>query len=229
MNTPPASNAKLVGAGSLAKVKSPQIKQREKRLSPEARRGAIMEAAKELFLTRGYAATSLEEIIAVSGGSLSTVYQLFGNKQGLFQALVSAATQEVTAPLKDAMTHHGAPRVVLKEFALRLDALENSREAAGAFRLMVAEGQNYPELARTLFDTGPDASRQIVINYLTGEVVAGTLKIPDIEFATEQFANMVCADTKLRNACGVPQPASRADTHRRLDAIVDMFMKAYGA
>ena len=78
MNSPHALDAKREGA-KLAKVRG-----WDRRLSPDARRQAIMDAAKALFLSKGYAATSLEEIIATSGGSLATLYKLFGNKQGLW-------------------------------------------------------------------------------------------------------------------------------------------------
>lgn len=202
---------------------------REKRLSPDARRQAIMDAAKELFLTKGYAATSLEEIVAVSGGSLSTLYQLFGNKQGLWEALVAEACDQVTAPLHDAMSHEGDPRSVLKALAVRLDTLERAPETAGALRLMLAEGGKYPELARTLFATGPDASRKIVAAYLDSEVAAGRMVIANTALATEQFGALVCGDTKLRHACGVLQPTTPEDINRRLDAVIDMFLKAYGA
>ena len=201
---------------------------RDRRLSPDARRQAIIDAAKELFLTRGYAATSLEEIVARSGGSLSTVYQLFGNKQGLWEALVVETCDQLTAPLQDAMIHHDTPRAVLKAFALRLDALERSQETAGALRLMLAEGGKYPELARTLFANGPDALRNIVAAYLNSEVAAGRLAIADTALAAEQFGGLVCADTLMRNACGALLPASPDEIDRRLDAAVDVFLKIYG-
>ncbi len=202
---------------------------REGRLSPDARRQAIMDAAKQLFLTKGYATTSLEEIVATSGGSLSTLYQFFGNKQGLWEALVADVCDQVTAPLQDAMDHKGDPRTVLKAFAQRLDALERSSETAGALRLMLAEGTKYPELARTLFANGPDAAHQIVAEYLQGEVAAGRLKIADTALATEQFCALVCGESKMRNACGVLPDMTPAAIDHRLDAAVDMFLKVYGA
>ena len=202
---------------------------REKRLTPDARRDAIMQAAKGLFLTKGHAATSLEEIVAISGGSLSTVYQLFGNKQGLWEALVAKVTDMVTAPLQEGLIHHGEPRAVLKAYALRLDALERSRETAGALRLMLAEGGKYPELARTLFAKGPDAGRQIVAVYLNSEVAAGRLKIADTNMAVELFRGLVCGDTKLRNACGVLPPTTPKEISKHLDAAVDMFLTVYKA
>ncbi len=207
----------------------PRKATRDKRLTPDARRDAIMLAAKDLFLSKGYAATSLEEIVAISGGSLSTVYQLFGNKQGLWAALVAKVTDMVTEPLQDGIIHHGDPRTVLKEFALRLDAVERSRDSAGALRLMLAEGTKYPELVRTLFAKGPDASRHIVAAYLKSEVTAGHLKISDIAMAVELFRGLVCSDTKLRNACGVLPPSTPEDIDRRIDAAVDMFLKVYKA
>jgi AcrR family transcriptional regulator len=200
---------------------------REQRLSPDARRQAILDAAKHLFLTNGYAATSLEEIVATSGGSLSTVYQLFGNKQGLWEALVAEACDSITAPLLDAMTHHGDPRVVLKDFAARLDTLERSGESAGVLRLILAEGSKYPELVRTLFSTGPDAAHRIVADYLEAQVADGRLVIADTALATQQFIALVCGDTMLRQACGVLPDAPPDTIARRLDAAVDMFLKAY--
>ncbi len=201
---------------------------RDARLSATARRKAIMDAAKALFLSKGYAATTLEEIVTASGGSLATVYQLFGNKQGLWEALVADVSDQVIAPVQAALVHHGEPRAVLKEFARRLDGVERSSEVAGALRLMITEGASSPELARTLFAKGPDASRRIVAAYLDTEVTAGRLVIADTTLATEQFCSLVCADTVLRSACGVLTQASPEDLDRRLDAAVDVFMKTYG-
>ena len=223
MNSPHALDAKREDA------KPAKVRGWDRRLSPDARRQAIMDAAKALFLSKGYAATSLEEIVATSGGSLATLYQLFGNKQGLWEALVGEVTAMITAPLQDAMSHHGDPCAALKEYGLRLDALERSRECSGAFRMMLAEGGKYPELTQALFAKGPDTSRGILVAYLETEVAAGRLKIDDTTVATEHFRSLVCADTALRNACGVLQQASREAIERRIDGVVDLFLKVYGA
>lgn len=50
----------------------------------EIRYQRILEAALELFLAKGYEATGLSDIIAKSGGSLSSVYKYFDNKETLF-------------------------------------------------------------------------------------------------------------------------------------------------
>src|SRR3546814_14932985 len=60
------------------------------RSSPrERRQSAILDAAESLFLEQGYERTSLAEIVKRSGGSLATLYELFGKKQGLVPAIAA--------------------------------------------------------------------------------------------------------------------------------------------
>jgi len=63
---------------------APRLTQDERRT---ARRQAILDAAEALFLEYGYPSVSLSTIVQRSGGSLATIYQMFGNKQGLLHAI----------------------------------------------------------------------------------------------------------------------------------------------
>lgn len=54
-------------------------------------RGAVLEAARQLFLERGYAATTVGTIAAAAGVSVETLYKAFGNKPGLVKAVVDVA------------------------------------------------------------------------------------------------------------------------------------------
>jgi AcrR family transcriptional regulator len=58
------------------------------------RRKAILDAAEEMFLEQGFARVSLGAIVRRSGGSLATVYEMFGNKQGLLRAVVHRRRDE---------------------------------------------------------------------------------------------------------------------------------------
>jgi AcrR family transcriptional regulator len=50
-------------------------------------RRAIVDAALELFSSRGYEATTIEDIRAASGASTGSIYHHFGNKEGLAAAI----------------------------------------------------------------------------------------------------------------------------------------------
>jgi AcrR family transcriptional regulator len=51
-------------------------------------RGQITDAARELFLADGYAATTIAAIAAAAGVSVETIYKGFGGKPGLVRAIV---------------------------------------------------------------------------------------------------------------------------------------------
>lgn len=55
----------------------------------DRRRIALVAAAKALFIEKGYEGTTLGDIVERAGGSLSTLYKLFGNKDGLLEAVIS--------------------------------------------------------------------------------------------------------------------------------------------
>lgn len=54
-------------------------------------RHAILDAARGLFLERGFAATTMPGIAAAAGVSVQTVYKAFGNKPGLAKAVFDVA------------------------------------------------------------------------------------------------------------------------------------------
>lgn len=58
-----------------------------RRLQAQQTRGAILDAAQELFTDQGYAATTMPAIAARAGIALKTVYLAFGTKAGVLHAL----------------------------------------------------------------------------------------------------------------------------------------------
>lgn len=55
--------------------------------APVSRRDAILAAALECFTTRGYAATSIEDIRRLSGTSVGSIYHHFAGKEAIAAAL----------------------------------------------------------------------------------------------------------------------------------------------
>jgi len=54
-------------------------------------RTAVLDAARRLFLERGFAATTMPDIASAAGVSVQTVYKAFGNKPGLAKAVFDVA------------------------------------------------------------------------------------------------------------------------------------------
>ena len=74
-----------------------------KREDTKARKRTDLErAALELFLSQGYVATSIEQIVTEAGVARGTFYLYFDDKETLFHALVSAVLDPVVDGLLDA-------------------------------------------------------------------------------------------------------------------------------
>lgn len=59
----------------------------------QARLEKIKQIAAESFLKNGYEATNLKDIIKKAGGSFSSVYQHYKNKEGLFETVLNDFTK----------------------------------------------------------------------------------------------------------------------------------------
>lgn len=68
----------------MTRVKTPLTHRQRQALET---RELIVGAARELFLKRGYAATTIEAVAARAGVAGSTVYAVFKNKRGILKAL----------------------------------------------------------------------------------------------------------------------------------------------
>ena len=118
-------------------------------------RAAVVEAARALFLERGYGATTIEAISASADVPAATVYRLFSSKHGILKALldVSIAGDDEAVPLAGrphvrTLLADPDPRVQLAGFvAIASDV--NSR-VAPIYRILVSAAGSDPDAAALL-------------------------------------------------------------------------------
>lgn len=115
------------------------------------RRRAIVDAALDEFIEKGFAATRVDDIARRAGVAKGTIYLNFKDKEALFEAIVQ---QEIRPKMATAEVGP-VPGETLCEFAERVmvplvaDIL-NSRRAA-IIRLLVGEAGRFPKLAEVYF------------------------------------------------------------------------------
>jgi TetR/AcrR family transcriptional regulator len=77
----------------------------------EATSGArLLAAAIELFARKGYAATTVREIVDAAGVTKPVLYYHFGSKEGIYLALMNSARLEFQATLEWAVAEGGTAR-----------------------------------------------------------------------------------------------------------------------
>lgn len=191
----------------------------------EMRRRAILDAAKALFLEKGYGATSLTDIVKHSGGSLATLYELFGGKEGLFRSIIEEGCAEFFSFLND-MTAEQAPHHILRGIGQRF--LEGVLADDGAFlRLVISEAGQFPEIGTVFYSAGPANAARIVGIYLADQCDRGVLEIDNAEVAANTFFAMLLYDLQMRLLCRVSEKPTLRQIEKHVDYVVQVFLKLY--
>jgi AcrR family transcriptional regulator len=158
------------------------------------RRAAIVEAAMEEFIARGFAATRLDDIAKRAGVAKGTIYLHFKDKESMFEELIRTAivpfVNRMTAP--PATT--GSVRDVIEGMArMFIHEVANTRRG-DLVRLIVAEGPRFPEIAdfyyREVVSRGLAALRRLIeLGVARGEIQQSQLaQFPQIVIAPAMIA-----------------------------------------
>lgn len=175
------------------------------RSSPrERRQSAILDAAESLFLEQSYERTSLAEIVKRSGGSLATLYELFGNKQGLLHAIAARWSDETMfRPLDGDVTADLSNVEILKRYAHRQSETMESPRAIALMRMLMSEGLRDREFALQIYrDLHLPAIAELT-ELLAGWAATGEAEIDDPEAAARLFLDIIVGDSVLNTLAGV--------------------------
>ena len=191
------------------------------------KRQAILDAAKSLFLTQGYASTSMDAVAAEAGVSKLTVYSHFNDKETLFSAAVMAKCEEQLPPLFFELPDGFAVENVLLNIARGFLQLINSDESVNLHRLMMALGSQDPKLSQVFFEAGPQRMLSEMGQLLQRIHDTGVLNIDKPHNAAGHFFCLIkgAANFRVLLGCGEPPTAEAAESH--VQEVVGLFMRAY--
>jgi AcrR family transcriptional regulator len=190
----------------------------------ELRRAAFLKAAEEVFLEYGYEASSMAEIVRRAGGSLSTLYLQFGDKEGLFQAVVDERVSVLTQGAGFAMNEHLPLREGLQQIGEGLLRVVTSQTSVESFRLMVATAKRFPDMANRHTRQIPQRMREALASYVQSRVEAGDMQISDCMGAASVFMDMLRAQTQILAVMDPNYRPTDEEIHATVTRAVNMFM-----
>ena len=190
-----------------------------------AKNEAILQAAAEVLAERGLNAP-MAMIARRARVSKQTIYNHYGAKMDLIQALVGRRVQSVVSPL-DAAGANSRPEDTLAAYAqatLRLIAANNGHSMV---RLSIQSAAEMPTLARDVFNTGPKAALERLANYMRMEMDAGRIQPDDPVEAAELFTGMATGHRQIAGLMGQVIPMDEQAMENRARNIAKRFMRAY--
>lgn len=193
------------------------------------RQKRILDAARDVFIEQGYDNASINDIMCRAGGSLSTLYRLFGNKLGLFEAMMTQTSNRVFSAFEAvecAIKRQETPEQALKRYGHLMLERVLSPEAVGLYRLVAMDCSSERERIQSLFyEQGPKRINDKLGAYLQSQVEQGSMRIRDTEMAAYQFMEMVKGNFQLRSLMGIE--ISEAERELAVEQAVELFL--YGA
>jgi AcrR family transcriptional regulator len=191
---------------------------------PEDREREIVQAALDLFVARGFAATKLDDVARAARVSKGLPYLYFRSKEELFKAVIGEA---ILGPLhsgEDLVANFaGTTEELLHEIVARFRAFTDT-PAGGVFKLAVAEAGNFPDVARYFVDEIERRGLKLFIDVLSRGVARGEIRpLADIETAALVLRAPLGMYAIWRWSLAHVQPDMRPDAF--FDAYIDILLK----
>jgi AcrR family transcriptional regulator len=184
----------------------------------------ILDAATDLFLRTGYADTSIDAILERSGGSKATLYAYFPTKEDLFRAVIDTVVSNRKWPELDVSADL---RSVLHAYAVQRMTIVFSERHRALLRLIIAEGQRFPDIARMYYELGPQRGRGNLADHLRELGEREGLVIENPQEAAEFFIGMLFHHWyTVLLYLNAPLPTGEAIEERARRA-VERFIKAF--
>lgn len=188
---------------------------------------ALLESATVLFLEQGYDAVSLDDIVKHAGGSKTTIYKYFGNKEGLFTAIcdyrrelffkdICTAANQNTLDIRSYLIH------TLINFHLHLKKEENKT----FLRLILEQTQRNSELACHIHEQGPKQIQLAIARTLENAHKKGILKCENPLYSA-QFYFGILRNLEWKILMNISIDENDQETINYITYCVDLFLDAH--
>lgn len=184
----------------------------------KAREDAIISAAYSVLETDGYAGTSMLKIAKAAKASNETLYRWYGDKRGLFEAMVLANAAETIKALEPAIAQEGDPVACLKVASPILLRMLTGERAIALNRAAAADPSG--ELGRAIAAGGREQVGPLMAEVLSR--LDGAASSPPHRLA-ERYFGLLIGDLQIRRVIGVLPVLSEQEINQRCRDALTLF------
>jgi AcrR family transcriptional regulator len=183
----------------------------------------ILDVATTLFLGHGFGSTSIEAVAKRAGISKRTFYHRFRGKEVLFEAVVRRLIERWLPPFDAALLDAPSLDAALRRVAQHMLNVALTPEALALHRVVIAEAQQFPGLARIMHELGAASGVERISRDFARRIRTGELARIDTRLAAEQFILMVVTGPQ-RRALGLGMPLSSSEVATWIDHTISVFL-----
>jgi TetR/AcrR family transcriptional repressor of mexJK operon len=197
---------------------------RPKKSDLDRRRAHVLEVATRLFIEHGFAGATLDNIARAAGVGTRTLYNHYGDKEGLFRAIVKARTEQTDAsgqPPMLAAIEAGTPKAILLKAAGALLDICLSEDTIALERLMAAESMRFPEMTRSVVGANMATLHRSITDLFREMRRRGLLAGADCAATAKYFIDLIVGIAAMQVILGYYGAVPDA---REVEEKVDLFM-----
>lgn len=189
----------------------------------------LLNAATQVFLEKGFAGASVDEIAARAKASKLTFYNHYGNKEKLFEAIVIRLNGTMFQGFVDALGADSPMEEGLYRFIKQMAELLYTEQAIKLVRVLHAEAARFPELADVFDRAGPQRGHALLASYLARRMEQGLLRGADPQVAADHLIHMALGEAFRRVMLGLTSAPSPEEVEGRIRNALEAFLRAYAA
>jgi AcrR family transcriptional regulator len=189
----------------------------------------ILDAAKKVFLERGFEGASIDEIAEVARAGKPTIYARFPGKEALFVAVTARNVREHISFFESIAPTGVTPEERLASIATMILHKVLAAETVGICRASIAEAPRFPDLAVSVHRMARERTSEIVAQLLS--------ELPEPDqlpgFAADrrattarQFIELIVLPMMMRALFGEDLTALRAEISPHVARTVAFFLAA---
>jgi len=191
----------------------------------DARPQELLDAALDLFVEKGYAATRSEEVALRAGVSKGTLYLYYPSKEELLKEVIRANVVNEIAGGVDIIRQYQGPTSELLAHILRLwwKRVGETR-ASGILKLMMSEARNFPEIAQFYVDEVIRPSHEMFAALLRRGIDRGEFRPVQIDDVVHALVAPLLFLVMNKHSLGACSVGSMLDPVPTIEAQIDLVL-----
>ena len=192
----------------------------------EARPGELLDAALDLFVEKGFAATKAEEVAARAGVSKGTLFLYFPSKEELFKAVVRENISGRFREWNDEFQTFDGSSADMVRYCMKVwwDRVGATR-ASGITKLIISEARNFPDIAAFYHQEVIEPGDQLIRRILQRGVARGEFVIDDVDYAKFSIIAPMIYLIMMKHSLGACMPPTQQiDPKRYIDSQLDVLL-----